>query len=492
MNTRNRSFCGAAAVCGRHFLFVMAITMGLPALLAAQNASREDSVVAMFLNPELGAAQRNDSGVVQQMESAFCCQKKQLGVIGVEMFALEIMPWFFNRHVSDDSTADLSIESWKRNINTGFEWDNDAFTTNMFAHPYHGNVYFNAARSNGYNFWQSGAFAFAGSFIWEMFGEANHGAVNDWAMTSIGGIGLGEVLHRTAKMVRDNTMQGAGRTGREFAGMLIDPVGGFSRMLRGEMSKVGPNPEDRFPDHNSVIMSAGLRVLGDGRVYDSQSAGGYADLTVVYGDPFSDFDEPFDSFEFGFQFNRQDKVAIGRLSLQGVLWGTELKRSDQVHHVVSINQVFDYMENNAFEVGGQNLALTLNSRFTVSDKVSLVTRAQSALTIIAGVNAEYGEFTGREYDFGSGLGFRLRAQLNRDGYDLFTVGYAGTFTHVLNGAPGNQIVHYASARAYLPVGRVFGVAAEYLLFIRNSYYEDFPNVHRRNPELRISSVFNWR
>jgi hypothetical protein len=114
------------------------------------------------------------------------------------------------------------------------------------------------------------------------------------------------------------------------------------------------------------------------------------------------------------------------------------------------------------------------------------------LTIIAGVNAEYGEFTGREFDYGSGLGFRTRAQLNRSGYDVLTLGYAGTFTHVLNGAPGNQIVHYANLRAYLPVGRIFGVAAEYLLFIRNSYYDDFPNVHRRNPELRISSVFNWR
>lgn len=47
----------------------------------------------------------------------------------------------------------------------GFVWDNDAMGTNMFMHPYHGSLYFNSARSNGYNFWQSGFFAFGGSFM---------------------------------------------------------------------------------------------------------------------------------------------------------------------------------------------------------------------------------------------------------------------------------------------------------------------------------------
>ena len=85
---------------------------------------------------------------------------------------------------------------WGRNLNEGFEWDNNDFKTNMFMHPFHGSVYFNAARSNGYDFWEATAFTWAGSFIWEMFGENNRGAINDWVATSMGGMVLGEAFHR--------------------------------------------------------------------------------------------------------------------------------------------------------------------------------------------------------------------------------------------------------------------------------------------------------
>ena len=55
----------------------------------------------------------------------------------------------------------------------GFVWDNDNLDTNMFFHPYHGNLYFNAARSNGYGFWQSGLFALGGSGLWELLGSSD-------------------------------------------------------------------------------------------------------------------------------------------------------------------------------------------------------------------------------------------------------------------------------------------------------------------------------
>lgn len=51
------------------------------------------------------------------------------------------------------------------NLNTGFVWDNDVFIMNMFAHPYHGNLYFNVARSNGMNFWESAPNALGGSLM---------------------------------------------------------------------------------------------------------------------------------------------------------------------------------------------------------------------------------------------------------------------------------------------------------------------------------------
>ena len=45
--------------------------------------------------------------------------------------------------------------SWWANLQSGFNWDDDVFGVNQVAHPYHGSLYFNAARSSGYDFWGS-------------------------------------------------------------------------------------------------------------------------------------------------------------------------------------------------------------------------------------------------------------------------------------------------------------------------------------------------
>ena len=151
---------------------------------------------------------------------AFCAVTETIAAPGDQVIL--ILPWYFNRHVADDSTATMSFDAWKRNVVQGMEWDADAFQTNMWAHPYHGNVYFNAARSNGYNFWQSSAWAWGGSFLWEMFGENNRPAINDWAATAIGGIALGESLNRMSRLIWDNSATGFSRTLREFGGFLVN------------------------------------------------------------------------------------------------------------------------------------------------------------------------------------------------------------------------------------------------------------------------------
>ncbi len=498
MVASGRSTCAWAG----QLLASFALLFGLSAPLAAQDANADSMRIgplrpATFAPWGVGpAVVAGDTGTVagqqRQSDGAFCCQRKVFGVAAAEVIALQIIPNFFNHHVADDTTAVLTFDSFDHNVRTGFEWDNNNFTTNMFAHPFHGSVYFNAGRSNGYSFWESAAFAFAGSFIWEMFGENNRGAINDWIMTSLGGITLGETFHRTARMVRDNTARGSGRTFRELGSFFFDPVGAFSRAVRGELSKVGPNRADRFPVGGGVSLTAGVRAVAEGRLKDSEKATGFLELRVAYGDPFLEHDDPFDAFEFAVQWNRQDKVPIGRLHIQGLLWGTELKRTEKAHHVLSVNQIFDYMENKAYEAGGQSFGVTLNSRFRMSDRVTISTRVQPTVAILTGVNSEYGQFTGRTYDFGSGFGFRARGQLNRSGYNLLTLGYAGAYTHTMNGAAGNQVIHYVFVEARYPLWETLGVGLDYYLFMRNSFYRDFPNINRRNPELRLSAAFNWR
>ena len=63
-------------------------------------------------------------------------------------------------------TAKITPATWWDNMKAGWEWDLNDFKTNQFGHPYQGNNYYTAARSNGMNFWEAGAVAAFGSATW--------------------------------------------------------------------------------------------------------------------------------------------------------------------------------------------------------------------------------------------------------------------------------------------------------------------------------------
>jgi hypothetical protein len=105
-------------------------------------------------------------------------------------------------------TAEITPKTWWANMEQGWVWDLDDFTVNQIGHPYQGNNYFNAARSNGLSFWESGAITAFGSGTWEYFGETNHASLNDLINTTLGGIALGEMFHRMAWLVRDTRATG--------------------------------------------------------------------------------------------------------------------------------------------------------------------------------------------------------------------------------------------------------------------------------------------
>jgi len=89
-----------------------------------------------------------------------------LKVTGANLFTFAVDRYFFNYDFSR-----VGFNSWKHNIQTGWEWDTDRFGMNFIVHPYSGGAFFNAAPSSGYNYWESAPFALLGSLEWEYFGK---------------------------------------------------------------------------------------------------------------------------------------------------------------------------------------------------------------------------------------------------------------------------------------------------------------------------------
>lgn len=110
----------------------------------------------------------------------------------------------------------------------GPEWDHDKFIFNYVLHPYAGAAYFMAARSCGFNFWQSMLYSAAISTIgWEFGIEAcmERPSYQDIFVTPIVGSLMGEGFYRLKRLIvnRDYRVLGSPAIGHICA-FFLDPV----------------------------------------------------------------------------------------------------------------------------------------------------------------------------------------------------------------------------------------------------------------------------
>lgn len=189
-------------------------------------------------------------------------KKKNFFRAAGEVFGMNMGLWAFDRYALKGHYAYISFETIKENFKHGFEWDNDHLNTNMFAHPYNGSLFFNAGRSNGFNFWQSELFAISGSAMWELFMECEYPSTNDIIATPVGGAALGEVFYRTSDMILDNRTAGGERLGREVASFIISPMRGITRIITGEAWKKSHVSGKEFSNVPfNLNLSLGARIL---------------------------------------------------------------------------------------------------------------------------------------------------------------------------------------------------------------------------------------
>jgi hypothetical protein len=199
-----------------------------------------------------------------------------------------------------------------------------------------------------------------------------------------------------------------------------------------------------------------------------------------------DYEHPFDAFNLVIQANgRTEKARLGLLQVHGVIYGAEMQNTDKVHRVFTIDQMFDYSNNNTYEVGGQSFAFSIRNLSKLSERTGIHTIIQPSIYVMTGIVSDSTLVGLRDYDFGAGVGFRFIADYIRSGYNYVRVGYRGILSHTLNGTAGNQIVHFVYTQFRYPLWDNVGVGLEYLLYMRDSYYRDYDDIHRRNPELRL-------
>ena len=335
--------------------------------------------------------------------------KRSYGWAAGEVLAINNVAGLTAEYVRNVDWSEVNPRSWWANIKAGFPYDSDKFKTNQWVHPFNGAAFYNSSRANGLGFWPSAGFALAGAFEWECCGETGPMSFNDMFATTLGGIALGESQYRLSSEILNNQSSGMGRFWREFGAFFVDPVRGFNRLVSGDAKKVADNPVDPMdwrPPGGATFVATGVRSIGEGSSITNNTKS-YATILLNhnYGDVFDTTRrKPFDFIDFVAELNFGEKVGLGNVQIRGNLASWPLGSSHD--HVFALVQHFDYMNNTAYEFGGQSVGGALSSRFRLSNKA----RPQDA----AGRRrdpARRGELGVREVRRGRRRGARPRVRL---------------------------------------------------------------------------------
>ena len=339
-----------------------------------------------------------------------------------EVLAINFGASMFNEYVRQANFNQISPRSFWANLEEGFNYDDNQFKTNQMIHPFNGSTYYNSGRANGLGYWSSSFCSLLGAFVWEAAGETHPMSYNDMISTGIGGMAFGEAVYRMSSRILDNTATGNGRTWREIGAFLVDPVRGFNRFVSGQATRVQGNPSDpydKWPPHYRDMFAAGVRVTGRGEsITDSTQTQAVVELYMDSGSPWeNERRKPFDHFDVGVQFNGNDKTPVGRFQIRGDLFSKALGGTSDAKHAIAFVQYFDYVNNNAYEFGGQSFGGALFSRFQPSESVGIRTRLDLSAMLLGAVNSEYAYIVEteeqerlREYDYGPGAGASIEAR----------------------------------------------------------------------------------
>jgi len=442
---------------------------------------------------------------------------------GTQVFSINMGLWGFNRFVAKEDFAYINMHTIKKNLGHRFVWDNDQMGTNMFLHPYHGNLYFNSARSNGYNYWESGLFAVGGSAMWELFMENEYPSFNDIIATPIGGLSLGEVLYRTSDLVLDDRREGKHRFGRELAAFLIAPTRGLTRVMTGDAWKRRSTTGKQFgvPDV-SVEVSAGARVLElEGMVLD-KGVGAAVDINIEYGDRFSSENEkPYDYYTFRSSLSiGGGQPVLSHLSILGRLYVADLIDTEKRFLNLGFYQHFDYYDSDTISAVSNRIpykfctpasfgaGLIYRSKQTKSFGFDVY--LHNTFILLGGVFSDHYVVDKRNYNLASGFSFKTGFNLsfrdwvsvsgNYEIYRMFTwkgypqnINWAAIDVHGFDyqGDRSQAILHATSIRTDFKLSNNLFLTGIGYNYTRDTNYRYFEDVFSRTYEGRLMLTYKF-
>jgi hypothetical protein len=409
-----------------------------------------------------------------------------------EVLTAQLIPFTFNNFSTKPNISKISFHSIRENLNfKNWEFDDDKFLTNQFAHPYHGNLYFNAFRSNGYSFWQSVPGTIAGSLVWEVAGETNHASYNDMVNTSLGGIALGEMTYRMAGLIINRKRHGRTRITQELLATLINPMNGFNRLVDKKWQEVSPtDPEDSLAV--DLTVDAGTRIVNKhpNQLFKNSRTEFFGSAKLNYGNPFKDYKLPFDNFRVLIEVGNADSSKLNSLWVQGSLWGKIVGGGDKSLKMLRLTMNYDFYKNTAFEYGGQSLLLTWLAHFHPgSDWIINTELGGGAVILAASLDKHRVYKEARNYTYGSGFAIYTTGEIVYRNKLTYLFNFRSSWTGTINGSSSSKALHLVTSELKYRVFKNFTVSGSWGNYELVGFYPGYTSTDDVYPFLRFSAGY---
>ena len=414
--------------------------------------------------------------------------KKRYWQAAAEATGINVGVQLFDRYALNSDFAQTTLRTLKRNFTDGMVWDNDFFITNLFAHPYHGNLYFNAARTNGLSFWESALYALGGSLMWEFLGETEPPAINDIFATTMGGMAIGEMSHRLSRTILDDRERGFRRFLREAAATIVNPIQGLHRIISGDAWHVS-RTHYRYHDYSKlpidVSFSLGWRYLADDGALFRGVHAPYLNMTLTYGTPVDGerHGTPYDFFdvEMNSAFGGGQPF-INSIQIVGRLWSMPILGEKDMAGDFGFYQHFNYYDAEPIKDGSDltpyriSEAAALGPGFILSlppmgGLSKLEQRIFLSGILLGGTKSDYFNVIERDYNMGSGFSIKSKTQLDFGRFGRFVLNAKYFRLYTWKGYEGKDLQAYADGTKDLHYLNVQGDRSNAALLVVNPVME---------------------
>ena len=427
----------------------------------------------------------------------------------LQVVAMNVVLNIVDRSVFNLEFAKVDFHTWKKTVSAGFpwgsgwEWDQDRFGNNFLSHPMTGSFYFNAARSNGYSYWQSAPFVFYGSYMWKIFGENGTPEREDLINTTFDGIALGEVMYRLSSNILDDRAVGSERVFREIFAGLVDPIRGINRLFQGKTFR-RTNKEVYQTEPLNITFYAGVHSVNNQslKLFSGQNVY-MMNLQLDYGNPFEVRPrKPFDVFRFRTELNfGQGRKIVDNITGYGNLFAGNAKLG-KIEMLYGLFHYYDYFDTQIFELATTSFGGGLLTKLPLSKKTNLYTNFHLGVVPFGGASVGPVSDTAqsRDYRFAYGVQGKIETGVTIGKYATVSFWYYWYLMHAFDntgndekraGTLGTNVIQMIKPRITVHLFRDLSFGMEQDVYFNNHSQRSFETERFVHSEQRIFLMFYW-